>query len=549
MANRFSVSRILLSGRRMTSEEIKRTVAKYQRNPNLYFKDILGCEPEPYQAAINDAIAKHERVAISACHDVGKSWDLARIVAWYLNCFAYSKVITTAPTYNQVKNILWSEIRAAHARSKAPLGGKLNLTDWQMTPTGDWFALGFTPRNELSGGEGQGTQSSFQGFHAPHILVVFDEATGIPHNIWTMAEGLLTSKNVKFVAIGNPTSRNSQFFKCFRSPAWHKIFLSCFDSPNLIANGITDLKLLETEVNRVREMNDHEADAHMSAYLTPKPHLLTLKWVVARILDWGFEHPLTVGKILGQFPEEGDKALLPMSRVEEAQLRVVYPEKSDRKIIGVDIARFGTDSTVITSMHGKKVLDKKVLTKRDTTEVTGALIQVSREMGGADIIVVDETGLGGGVVDLLREAVRTTALPRSCTIRGVQFGAGVECGNGSACPHKECDKARYVNIKARMFGLLSDDLKREDGISIPDEAVYLEELPTILYAYDSKGRMVIESKEDYKKRTGRGSPDTADSLALANYGRYDEIGTGSFTSQFSGFAQPFAAGLGARKSW
>lgn len=522
-----------------------------QRDPAFFFEKILGVDTlEDYQRRILETVRDNERTAISACHDVGKSWTMARVVLWYATCFPYSKIITTAPTFNQVKNILWSEIRSAHARSKYPLGGKMNLTDWHLSQHGDWFAIGFTPRNELTGGEGQGTQSSFQGFHAPHILVVFDEATGIPHNTWTMAEGLLTSANVKFVAIGNPTSRNSEFFRCFKSPAWAKVKLSCFDSPNLRANGITTLEELAAEVARVRAMTDNEAQAHMRSYKAPKPYLLTLKWVVAMALQWGMEHPLFISKVLGAFPEDGDNTLIPLGAVEDAQMRFYTPREGDRKTLGVDVARFGSDSTVITAMHGKQSLFKRMMNKRDTVEVTGEVIACANEMGGVDVIVVDETGLGAGVVDNLNEAVRERRL--KCEVRGVQFGAAPECSGPRECDHRDaslCDKAKFANLKARMYALLAADIKASDGLTVLPDAIYLEELPTVLYSFDSKGRMVIESKEDYKKRTGRGSPDHADSFALANFGRHDEISAGKLDKSYTDFKPPLAASLGMTKSW
>lgn len=518
-------------------------VEKLQLNPELFFEKVLGVSTlEKYQARILRAIADHERVAISACHDVGKSWTLARVVLWYMSCFPGCKVITTAPTYNQVKNILWGEIRTAYSKSKFPLGGKMNLTEWQMTPDGDWFALGFTPRNELSGEAGQGTQSSFQGFHAPYILVVFDEATGIPPNIWTMAEGMLTSSRVKFVAIGNPTSKASEFYRCFSSPDWHKIRLSCFDSPNLIANSVTSLDELKLEIDQVRSMTDDEAQGRLKGYKVLKPYLLSLKWVVSMGMPrkWGVEHPLFLSKVLGEFPADSENALVPLGAIEDAMLRVYYPVEGDRKCIGVDVARFGSDSTVITSFHGKQQTGIKTLVKKDTAEVVGEVIAHYRQHG-ADIIVVDETGIGGGVVDLLGEAKREGRIHVRTEIRGVQFGAACE---------DESDREKYVNLKARMFDLLKNDLRAQDGLCLIREDVYLDELPTILYRFDSKGRLAIESKDDYKRRTGRKSPDFADSLALANYGRYDEIGVGRFTETFnSGFGRPFAAGLHGEKQW
>lgn len=514
---------------------------KLRKDPKLYFKNILGVERlEAYQERVIDIVANNDRVSIKACHDLGKTFLMARIAMWFLNMYVNSKVITTAPTFTQVERILWSEIRAAHAKAKLKLGGKLNMTDWTYNP--EWFALGLSPRNEAGTGEGQGTQSSFQGYHAPHILVIFDEATGIPPAMWTMVEGLLTSAHVKFIAIGNPTSMASDFYKCFKDKAWAKVSLSCFDSPNLIANGITDKEKLKDEVDKVRAMSDDEALEHLKSYKAPVGYLITTKWVVEQTLKWGFDHPLTISKIFGEFPEAGDDTLMPLGCVEASQLRVVYPSPTDRKCIGVDVARFGSDSSVLTAIHGPKQLHRKQLYKRRTTEITGEVIKLSRDIGGADVIVVDETGLGSGVVDELVEAKRQGLLPKHCEIRGIQFGA--------ACEHVE-DKEKYVNIKARMFDLLAKDLEDEDnGFNLLPDSVYLEELPSIKKRYNSKGQLFIESKDDYKKRTGRASPDNSDSVALANFGRYDDMKIGMFKKDFvDNRPKTISGGLNAGKNW
>lgn len=507
------------------------------RRPDVFFRTVLGADSlEPYQERILKTIAENERTAIAACHNVGKSWTLARVVLWFCSVYPGSKVITTAPTYNQVKNILWSEIRTAHAKARSPLGGTMNLTEWKIDD--DHFAIGFTPKNEVTGELGQGTQSSFQGFHAPYLLVVFDEATGIPPGVWTMAEGLLTSANVKFVAIANPTSRNSEFFKCFSSRDWAKVYLSCLDSPNFIANGILTLDDLKNEVEKVQSMNDLEAAKYLQSYKVVKPYMLSLSWCVRSIMKWGFDHPLTLSKILGKFPEESENALMSLGIIEDAQRRFYFPSESDRKVLGVDVARFGSDSTVMTALHGFKFLYRKPYRKKDIAELTGITIAEIKEHN-FDVVVIDETGLGAGLVDNLKAAQREGTISKRIEIRGVQFGAACE---------KDEDREHYVNIKARMFKLLSDDLKQ--NLCLSDDAVYLEELPTILYGYDTKGRTYIESKDEYKKRTGRGSPDSADSLALANYGRYDEIKVASFTSALANEKSPtIAGGLHRGNEW
>jgi phage terminase large subunit len=522
--------------------QLKKTRSKFQQDPKLFFKNILGVEElEVYQRHVINKVAENDRVCIAACHDVGKSFLMARIAMWFLNCFPNSKVITTAPTFNQVEKILWSEIRAAHGKAKFPLGGRLNQTDWTFNP--EWFALGFSPRNEATGGEGQGTQSSFQGFHASYLLVIFDEATGIPPNIWTMAEGLLTSAHVKFIAIGNPTSSASEFYRCFKDPLWTKVYLTCFDSPNLKANNINSKKDLEREIEKVSNMKDDEANQYYSSYKVVKPYLLTAKWVVSNAKKWGIDHPLTVSKILGTFPKAGEKTMFPLDHVEQAQLRVVYPEKTDRKIIGIDVARMGNDSTEMTVMHGKKQLARRAFYKTKTLELSGEAIALSREFFGdfPDIFVVDETGLGGGLVDTLEGEVIDQK--KNCEIRGIQFGS---------TDMEDEDKEKYADMKARMFGLLEQDLKDEDGISLINDSVYLDELPTIQKNYTKKGQLKVESKDEYKKRTGRGSPDRADSLALANFGRYDEMNAGTFTKaikQTEEQARPKAGSLRSSKNW
>lgn len=512
---------------------------RFQKDPLLFFKAILGVDSlEEYQKHVIKTVWENDRTCVSACHDVGKTFLAARIAMTFLNVYPNSKVITTAPTFNQVERILWSELRAAHGKAKFPLGGKLNMTDWTFSP--EWFALGFSPRNEATGGEGQGTSSSFQGFHASHLLVIFDEATGIPHNVWTMAEGLMTSANVKFLAIGNPTSTSSEFYQCFRSRSWAKVKLSCFDSPNLIANGITNKDKLEAAVKHYMALPEAEGRAYVDSFKVTKPYLLTAKWTVVQAAKWGLEHPLTVSKILGGFPEAGQDTLVPLGVVEQSQLRVAWPTPTCRKTIGVDVARFGNDSSVLTSLHGMKQLGRRELYQHKTQSVVGEVIAMSREIGGADIVVIDETGLGGGVVDLLAEEVGK-GLPNNCEVRGVQFGA--------ACEDPE-DKEKYRDLKARMCGLLRDDLKRNDGLTLLNESVYLEEIPTIRFEYNKKGQLVIESKDEYKKRTGRKSPDSFDSLALANYGHYDELKIGKFSKTTNAQAPPtYAGGLNAKRNW
>lgn len=493
-------------------------ILKMRKHLSIFFRECLGVDRlELYHDRILSDFNTYDRIAIAATHAVGKTWITARIALAFLSLYKNSKVITTAPTNRQVKKLLWGELRSAHKKSKLPLGGRLLQTE--LIINDEWFAMGFAPQKEA--GDGQEQQgSSFQGFHANYILIIFDEATGIPADVWKMAEGLLTSgKIVKFLCIGNPTTRNCEFFKCFSSFDWHKIYLSCFDSPNMIEAGITDIEKLQEEIDYIKTLSDHDRLSRLQSYPKPVPYLLSAQWVVSKAMAWGIAHPLFLSKALGQFPLEEENVFVQLGDVEAAQRRECEAIPGMRRLVGVDVARFGDDKTIFYEIVGFKSTRVKKLVKKSNVEVTGELINFLKEKYGTidfpTDIMIDGTGVGGGVVDLMREAQNKGEIPSSWQIH--------EIHNASACDstnkkEEEELKARYANIKAKMFDDLAKDIKSRLQLLEDSDLAY--QLTTIKYKFDSKGKMLVESKDDYKKRTGQSSPDEADAMALANLGRY-----------------------------
>ena len=500
-----------------------------EQGPSIFFQDVLGVESlEKYQEdKMLAPIAKYPRVSIAATHSVGKTWTMARVALWFLSSYKNSKVITTAPTNRQVEKLLWGELHSAYENSKHPIGGRLLSKELKIGP--EWYAMGFSPQKEAASEGKEQSGSSFQGFHADYILIIFDEATGIPADIWKMAEGLLTSGIiVKFVAIANPTTRASEFFKTFSDPAWYNVYLSCFDSPNLIANGISDLHKLKRELVKLRELPQNERLAYIESYEKPVPHLLSCQWVMSSALKWGLDHPLFQSKALGVFPNIDENVIVQLEDVEAAISRQVEPHEKER-FIGVDVARYGEDDTVITSLRGAKQDLKKTLAKRNVTEVTGEVINIiETDKAETSKVLVDATGIGAGVYDLLAEKYKKD---RSVEIIEVHFGQSPVMDTDKKDEAEEIKK-RYVNLKARIFDLLSQDIKHE--LDLLDDAEYLEELPTIKFTFNSTGKMLIESKDDYKKRTGNSSPDSSDSLGLANLGRHRKSVIGFFSGMTGG---------------
>jgi hypothetical protein len=408
-----------------------------------------------------EAIPQHRKVAVRSGHGLGKSWSSAKIALWFLYCFYPAKVITTAPTWFQVEKILWTEMRTSHAGAKFPLGGQMNLTELKLAE--DWFAIGLSTKEGVGGREFGATR--MQGFHSPNLLVIMDEAAGIPPEIWKAVDSLVTGGNNRILAIGNPASPTGDFFNCFKSETWHKIHLSCLNHPNVVEG---------------REL---------------VPGCTTLEWVNDKKKEWGEGSALYKAKVLGDFPDEGDDTLIPLSWVEAARKRDLKPEGTKR--LGVDVARMGEDKTIFCAMHGPVVSFPNEYGKKDTMYTAGQAKRTKQE-GEYDLLGIDDTGVGGGVTDRL-----------------VEQDVECEAFNGG---EKPIDPERFFNTRSEAYWLLRQrlDPNADDPLQLPEDDELMNQLTNMKYTITSKGQIKLESKDEIKKRIGK-SPDKADALAIANY--------------------------------
>lgn len=430
------------------------------------------------------AITLHRKVAVRSGHGVGKSWLMARIALWFLSCFYPAKVVTSAPTWFQVKDILWSELRAAHGSSAFPIGGKLNLTELKLDD--DWFAVGISTREAVGNREFGATK--MQGFHSKNLLVLLDEAAGVTTEIWKGADSLTTGGNNRILAVGNPASPSGDFYNCFKSPTWHKIAISCLDHPNVVSG---------------REII---------------PGAVTKDWVDDKKREWGEDSPLFKAKVLGEFPAEGKNTLFPLTWVELAMRRIVTREGIRR--LGCDVARYGEDKTVIAEEIGRMARLLDISGKQPTTVTAGKLIQFHTEHSDEcwvdedgeksdeckfdgehyDHIGVDDSGVGGGVTDIVEE--------EGYEVDAINFG-----GNA-------IENDKFENLKAEAFWILREamnpDGNPEDLIGLEQDEELLSQLVNLRYEITRKGKIKIESKDEMKKR-GHKSPDRADALAITHY--------------------------------
>lgn len=442
-----------------------------QRDPVWFAREVMGDDPWAKQCEILESVRDHKRTVVRSCHGIGKS-RLAggMLLSWWLYSHPNSLVVTTAPTSRQVEKIIWQEVAAAHARSRVPLGGRVLQTEIKIAP--GWYAMGFTSDDP----------NAVQGWHSEHLLLLVDEASGIPVDLDEAFEGVLTSEHCRVLKIGNPTDPTGPLAKEFKSPGAKKFAISAFDTPNFAEFGIT-----------LDDCADGEWERKIAGRPMPRPYLITPEWVADKVKRWGVNSPAFKSRVLGAFPELGDDTLIPLAWLERACERTYEPTDKDTKILAVDVARFGGDETVFGLRHGWRYRTHKTYRGKDTMETTGHVVRALAETG-ARHAGIDANGVGGGVYDRLRELGK----------RAVSLGAG----------ESATDNERFLNARAEWFWALREAFEQNlVDIDAHDEDLF-GQLSNLKYKIDSKGRVQIESKADMKRR-GLPSPDRADAMAMA----------------------------------
>ena len=458
--------------------------ARIQHNPVGWIEETFKTKLwEGQQEIVRSVISEPdtEDVYVASCHGAGKTYTAALVGLTFLNAFEYSCVLTTAPTFRQVKHVLWQELRSAHAMAGLP--GEPNLTELKITDK--WYALGFSVNDA----------NAFQGHHSNHMLVIFDEACGIEKIIWDGAEGVLSTGHARGLRIGNPTDMNTEFFKGCKSslPSNKRYTISAFDTPNFTQYGITQ-----------QDIEDDTWADKIAGRPLPRPYLVTPSWVSKRYKAWGKGSPLYRARVLGLFPESGDDTLISLAHIERAS--ALEMKRDTRHIeFGQDVAYFGNDENVLAMRiggyvriigrwHGQDTVDSA---KSCIYYIKKANIDYDLNLTEAQLkklpIKVDVIGYGAGVADNL-----------------IDWGWGgvrVNVADGALDPEK------YKNWRAECFWGLRDRFW-EGTIDIDPEDEELQlQLSMIRYKIPG-GRIQILEKAEIKKELGR-SPDDVDAVVLA----------------------------------
>jgi hypothetical protein len=428
-------------------------VDRYRNDPVLFVKEVLGVDPDPWQEKFLAAVARGDRkISVRSGHGVGKSTASSWAMLWFFMTRSPVKVVVTAPTSAQLFDAMFAELKRWVGMMPKPLQELVSVKQDRIVfnaAPDEMFISARTSRAEQP--------EALQGIHSEHVMLVADEASGVPEQVFEAAAGSMSGHSAVTLLLGNPTRSSGFFYDTHNRLAneWTTFAVNCTDSP----------RVSDDYVNEMKSRYGEESNAY-------------------RI------------RVLGEFPRSDDNTIIPMELLEMAKQRDVEPSKFAPMIWGLDVARFGMDSSSLCKRRGNSVgTAPQVWRNLDLMQLTGAVVaQYESALADEkpDEILVDSIGLGAGVVDRLREL----GLPA----RGINVSESPSFG------------AMYINLRAELWHLAKAWLEKRD-CRLPNDARLIDELASLRYSFASNGKVKAESKDDMKKR-GLKSPDVADSFIL-----------------------------------
>lgn len=503
-------------------------------DPVHFFMSVLGWKPTiaakeagyrvpvtPDQIRVALSVRDNRKTAVISANGTGKTYLMAGIVLWLLYSLENTIVITTATNFDVVEKQLWRELHESFEHARLPLQGRLLETELKLGPR--WWAAGLSTD----------TPERFQGHHGGkgRVIVIIDEATGFPEELWDAAESMIVGPHDRIVALGNPTNPASKFKRVCDSGGYNVIRMDGYNHPNVVHN---DPAIV--------------------------PGAITREWIADRLLDYGSEEaPLYQARVRGYWPTQGEDTLISLAAVETAQLwdqrkkKISFPYPDDFPkpfepgepkdvtnrgkgiALGLDIAGPGADLCVLSSIEEGRVKIEWWHVHREIMETVGKVLRtIDGYEGKVKALAIDDTGIGNGASSRLLELqrwasedlatrlrTRTDAPIISVQILRVNFAADPD------------DKTRYRRIKDQMWWGLREDLAKQIRGLPPEAELALHRFPrgvsmqsqltSPIYEVTSGGQIIVydrrkpgENREKTKALPTR-SPDVAHSIILSNH--------------------------------
>lgn len=383
-------------------------------------------------------------IAIASGHGSAKTSYLARRIHWFMSCRAHPQVVCTSNTETQLMTKSWRELAKWHKMAANKSWYEWTATSYYLKDHPETWKANAIPWSEHN-------TEAFAGTHEENVLIVFDEASKISDKIWEVTDGIFTTKKNIWIVCGNGTRNVGRFYECFNK---HKKYW------------------------RTWQIDSRTCKAANKDYLQ-------------RLVDsyGGEDTDQSRVRVRGLFPRTATRQLISTESVEKDMLFEAEGFELLPLVMGVDVARFGENSSTICLRRGRKVFDIEVLPKQDlmmTAHHVAEAIKRERPLQ----VFVDGSGMGAGVVDRLRQ---------------LNFPVtDVNGGNSSLNP-------RFLNKRAEIWWEMKEFI--EGTCELPNDQRLKEELTCVSYGYTDKGRIRMDRKSDIMEEFGF-SPDRADALAM-----------------------------------
>lgn len=414
--------------------------------PDVWQADVLATLGAEVVQRRGNPVATAIQIAVASGHGVGKSALVAWILLWFMSTRPTPQGVCTANTRPQLEAKTWRELAKWHKLAKNHEWFEWTATKFYLKASPEnWFCSALAWTKERS--------EAFAGTHEKYVLFVYDEASAIDDQIWEVSEGAMTTPGAIWIAFGNPTRNTGRFRQCFG-------------------------KLRHRWITR--QVDSRTARMANRAQIQ--------QWID----DYGEDSDFVRVRVRGVFPRASAMQFIGTDIVEAAQEREVEVPRGAPRLMGVDVARYGDDQSVIARRHGRRLEPLWKYRELDLMQLAAVVAEaINREH--PDVVYVDEVGMGSGVVDRLHQL-------------GYQNVIGVIAGSRPDPVNRDA----YYNKRAEMWARMKEWLK---GADIPDDGDLYQDLIGPEYGFDNRMRLQLERKEDMKAR-GLASPDSADALAF-----------------------------------
>lgn len=470
-------------------EFLDESIPLWKNDPVLFMREVLLFEPDDWQIDVAYDLRDYPRVSVKSGQGVGKTGVEAALLLWFLVCFHFPRIVATAPTKQQLHDVLWAEVDKWMSNSPL-LSMLLKWTKTYVYMIGyekRWFAVARTATKP----------ENMQGFHEDNMLFIVDEASGVADPIMEAITGTLAGENNKLLLMGNPTKTSGTFYE---SHTVDRTLYRC-----------------------------HTVNAENSKR-TNKENIAAMK------RKYGADSNVVRVRVYGEFPEQEDDVFIPISWLEascqtemsDITAKALGKYRNDAGIlqpadvrgvthiqIGCDVARFGDDKTCIGFRVNEVVQIFKKYNGQDTSWTASNIAILYKSLKQnfkykeKIAVVVDDGGVGGGVVDQLKALKRTEPkVYEDMEIIPVNFGQPIK--------HKY-----YADSTTFMMGVVKDliapfdeaDNTHKPEIILPNDNDLVGQLSCRKYSFTSNSKQKVESKKDMKDR-GLHSPDEADCVLL-----------------------------------